>query len=203
MEARLRARGRKLAWPVGLGGKGNEGVAGQVKQTPGAIGYVELAYAKQNHARRTQRSRMQSGEFVEPSIESATAAAAAVGRTLSADVRLPPVDRQRGGHRRLPDLVVHLAARSTRRSRDATKGKQLADFLRWCADRTVSRAPRRSTTPRSRRRSSRRCSLRVDSISKVGARDAFPRRARAVEARERRRRSRFASRAPHSATGSI
>jgi len=37
-----------LQWPVGMGGKGNEGVAGQVKQTPGAIGYVELAYAKQN-----------------------------------------------------------------------------------------------------------------------------------------------------------
>jgi len=41
-------RGKEVSWPVGLGGKGNDGVAGQVKQTPGAIGYVELAYAKQN-----------------------------------------------------------------------------------------------------------------------------------------------------------
>ncbi|MEO7963795.1 MAG: phosphate ABC transporter substrate-binding protein PstS, partial [Gemmatimonadaceae bacterium] len=41
-------RGKDIAWPVGLGGKGNEGVAGQVKQLPGSIGYVELAYAKQN-----------------------------------------------------------------------------------------------------------------------------------------------------------
>src|SRR5690606_7337551 len=40
--------GKEVQWPVGLGAKGNEGVAGQVKQTPGAIGYVELAYAKQN-----------------------------------------------------------------------------------------------------------------------------------------------------------
>ena len=41
-------KGKEVQWPVGLGGKGNDGVAGQVKQTPGAIGYVELAYAKQN-----------------------------------------------------------------------------------------------------------------------------------------------------------
>src|SRR5207302_2247310 len=42
-------KGKEVKWPVGLGAKGNEGVAGQVKQTPGAIGYVELAYAKQNN----------------------------------------------------------------------------------------------------------------------------------------------------------
>src|SRR4029077_16546733 len=46
--AQAPGKGEELAWPVGLGGKGHEGVAGQVKQTPGAIGYVELAYAKQN-----------------------------------------------------------------------------------------------------------------------------------------------------------
>src|SRR6266704_1638732 len=44
-------KGKEIKWPVGLGGKGNEGVAGQVKQTPGSIGYVELAYAKQNKLR--------------------------------------------------------------------------------------------------------------------------------------------------------
>ncbi|HEX9382096.1 MAG TPA: phosphate ABC transporter substrate-binding protein PstS, partial [Gemmatimonadaceae bacterium] len=42
-------KGKEVKWPVGLGGKGNEGVSGQVKQTPGAVGYVELAYAKQNN----------------------------------------------------------------------------------------------------------------------------------------------------------
>src|SRR6185437_8696532 len=41
-------KGKEVKWPVGLGAKGNEGVAGQIKQTPGSIGYVELAYAKQN-----------------------------------------------------------------------------------------------------------------------------------------------------------
>jgi len=46
-EARV-GRGTSVRWPVGLGGKGNEGVAGQVKQLPGTVGYVELAYAKQN-----------------------------------------------------------------------------------------------------------------------------------------------------------
>ena len=62
-------RGKSIRWPVGLGGKGNEGVAGLVKQTPGAIGYVELAYAKQNRmAMAALRNR--EGVYVLPSIES-------------------------------------------------------------------------------------------------------------------------------------
>lgn len=74
-------RGKEVPWPVGLGGKGNEGVAGQVKQTPGSIGYVELAYAKQNNLPFAAIQNA-SGSFVVPSPEGMTAAAAGVAGTL-------------------------------------------------------------------------------------------------------------------------
>lgn len=67
-------KGSAVNWPVGLGGKGNEGVAGTVKQTPGAIGYIELAYAKQNNISFATLEN-KSGKFIVPSIESTTAAA--------------------------------------------------------------------------------------------------------------------------------
>jgi phosphate transport system substrate-binding protein len=60
-------------WPAGLGGKGSEGVAGLVKQTPGAIGYVELAYAKQNHM-PISNIQNKSGKFIEPTIAATTLA---------------------------------------------------------------------------------------------------------------------------------
>lgn len=67
-------KGSSVNWPVGLGGKGNEGVAGQVKQTPGSIGYVELAYAIQNGMSFCQLQN-KAGNFITPSIASVTAAA--------------------------------------------------------------------------------------------------------------------------------
>lgn len=66
--------GKALSWPIGLGAKGNPGVAGLVKQTPGAIGYVELTYALQNDMPFAQ-VRNRSGNFVSPSIESVSVAA--------------------------------------------------------------------------------------------------------------------------------
>ena len=66
--------GTAVNWPVGLGGKGNEGVAGLIRQTPGAIGYVELAYAIQNKMPYAEMQN-QAGKFIKPSIESVTAAA--------------------------------------------------------------------------------------------------------------------------------
>jgi len=72
-------KGSSVNWPVGLGGKGNEGVAGLVKQTPGAIGYVELAYAIQNDMAYA-KVQNKAGNFITPSIESTKAAS---------DVQLP------------------------------------------------------------------------------------------------------------------
>ena len=67
-------KGSSVNWPVGLGGKGNEGVAGSIKQTPGAIGYVELAYAVQNNM-TFAKMQNKAGNFITPSIASITAAA--------------------------------------------------------------------------------------------------------------------------------
>src|SRR5262247_4528827 len=80
-------RGTSVNWPVGLGGKGNEGVAGQVKNTPGAIGYVELAYAITNKL-PAALVKNPAGKFIEPSIESTTAAAAGAAKDMPADFRV-------------------------------------------------------------------------------------------------------------------
>ena len=103
-------KGKELAWPVGLGGKGNEGVAGLVKQTPGSIGYVELAYAKQNGLPAATLQN-KDGEWVEPSIEVGDGSGRRDGEGPPGDHGLPRLDRERRRQEVLPDLVVHLAAR--------------------------------------------------------------------------------------------
>jgi phosphate transport system substrate-binding protein len=67
-------KGSSVNWPAGLGGKGSEGVAGTIKQTPGAIGYIELAYAIQN-SMSYAKIQNKSGTYITPSIASVTAAA--------------------------------------------------------------------------------------------------------------------------------
>jgi phosphate transport system substrate-binding protein len=88
-------KGTSVNWPVGLGGKGNEGVSGQVKSTPGALGYVELAYAVKNKL-PVASVKNAAGKFVEPTIQTTTAAAAGVAKDMPADFRVsltnPPGD---------------------------------------------------------------------------------------------------------------
>jgi phosphate transport system substrate-binding protein len=84
-------KGISVSWPTGLGGKGNEGVTGIIKQTPGAIGYVELAYAKENSLPVAQ-VRNRAGDWVSPSPASTTAAIDAFSNELAKDVRTPIVD---------------------------------------------------------------------------------------------------------------
>ena len=120
-------KGTSVNWPAGLGAKGNEGVAGQVKQTPGSVGYVELAYAIQNklaHASLENRA----GKFVEASIESTTAAAAGAAPTMPDNLRVSLVNAP--GEDSYPIagftwLLVH------REQRDGPKGKALADMVWW------------------------------------------------------------------------
>lgn len=83
--------GIAVSWPTGLGGKGSEGVTGVVKQTPGAIGYVELSYATQNNLPVAQ-IRNRAGNWTEPTAASATAAIDAFKDDLAKDVRTPIVD---------------------------------------------------------------------------------------------------------------
>jgi len=84
-------KGIAVSWPVGLGGKGSEGVTGVVKQTPGAIGYVELSYAKANNL-PVALVRNAAGNWTEPSVAAATAAIEAFQAELAKDVRTSVVD---------------------------------------------------------------------------------------------------------------
>src|SRR5881227_950048 len=83
-------------WPVGIGGKGNEGVTGQVKQTPNTIGYVELAFAAQNKL-PIALVKNRSGNFVEPSLDSVIAAASESVSTTPEDLRVSITDADGGG----------------------------------------------------------------------------------------------------------
>jgi phosphate transport system substrate-binding protein len=122
-------RGKEVNWPVGLGGQGNEGVSGQVKQTPGSIGYVELAYAKQNNL-PAALVRNKAGEFIEPTIASITAAAEGVVDSLPADTdyRISIVNGPGAGGYPISSLTWLLVYKTPP---DAAKAKKLVDFMRW------------------------------------------------------------------------
>jgi phosphate transport system substrate-binding protein len=122
-------RGKDVAWPVGLGGKGNEGVAGQVKQIPGAIGYVELAYANQNNL-PVAAVQNAAGGFVKPSIEAVTAAAAGVAARLpgNTDYRISIVNSPGAGAYPISSFTWLLLYRQ---QADSVKARKLVDFLRW------------------------------------------------------------------------
>ena len=112
-------------WPTGLGGKGNEGVAGQIKQTPGALGYVELIYAVQNKMPYADVKNA-SGEFVKASLESITAA--------MATAQIP--DDFRFSMTNAPGKDAYPIAGATwllvyEQQKDAVKGKKLVEFLKW------------------------------------------------------------------------
>jgi len=122
-------KGKEVKWPVGIGAKGNEGVAGQVKQTPGAIGYVELAYAKQNNL-PIAAVRNQAGQFVVASVAGVTAAAAGVAKSLpeNTDYRLSIVNAPGADSYPISSFTWLLVYKQ---QKDAAKGQKLVDFLNW------------------------------------------------------------------------
>ncbi|HMG12539.1 MAG TPA: phosphate ABC transporter substrate-binding protein PstS [Gemmatimonadaceae bacterium] len=122
-------KGKEVKWPVGLGAKGNEGVAGQVKQTPGSIGYVELAYATQNNL-PIAAIRNKSGQFVAASVPAVTAAAAGAAKALPAntDYRISIVDAPGADSYPISSFTWILVYQ---KQTDAVKGKKLVDFLNW------------------------------------------------------------------------
>jgi len=122
-------KGTSIKWPVGLGGKGNEGVAGTVRQMQGAIGYVELIYAVQNKIPYGSVKNA-SGSFVKASLDSVTAAAASM-KNMPADFRVSITNS--------PGKDAYPIASFTwllipAQSKDAAKGKIIADFLNWMVD---------------------------------------------------------------------
>ncbi|MBX6364248.1 MAG: substrate-binding domain-containing protein, partial [Gemmatimonadetes bacterium] len=121
--------GAAVAWPTGLGAKGSEGVTGQVKQTEGAIGYVEQSYAMQNRL-PTAALRNRAGAFVQPTLEATTAAATDIGAQLKAhpDFRLSIVDAP--GAAAYPIVAwSYLLVRA--HMDDCARATALADAFRW------------------------------------------------------------------------
>jgi phosphate transport system substrate-binding protein len=117
-------KGPSVNWPVGLGGKGNEGVMGLVKQNPNSIGYVELIYATQNNVPfATMKNK--SGKFVKATVAGVTAAAAGV--TMPKDYRVSITDASGKDAYPISTFTWLLVYP---KNPDA-KGAQLKDFLRW------------------------------------------------------------------------
>jgi phosphate transport system substrate-binding protein len=116
-----------VSWPAGVGGKGNEGVAGLVRQTPGAIGYVELAYAKQNQL-PVASVRNKAGNFVEPTLASTTAAVAASAAGLAKDVRTPIANAAAPDAYPVAGLTFLLVYQD---QKDPARARALANFIDW------------------------------------------------------------------------
>ena len=120
-------RNASVNWPVGLGGKGNEGVAGLVKQTPNAIGYVELIYAVQNNLSYGSVQNA-AGAFVKADLASVTSAAASTAANMPDDFRVSitnPVGNEAYPIASFTWLLVPTQIA------DARKGAALVDFLKW------------------------------------------------------------------------
>ena len=122
-------KGTSVKWPVGLGGKGNEGVAGMVRQMQGSIGYVELIYAVQNNI-SYGTVKNASGNFVKASLDSVTAAAASV-KNMPADFRVSITNAPGKDAYPISSFTWLLIPAQ---SKDKAKGKILADFLNWMVD---------------------------------------------------------------------
>jgi len=116
-----------VKWPVGLGGKGSEGVSGLVKQTPGSIGYVELVYALQN---KIDYGTVQNsaGEFVKASIPSVTAAAAAAVKAMPKDFRVSITNAPGKGVYPMASFTWLLFYENPK---DKAQGKAMVDFMKW------------------------------------------------------------------------
>jgi len=120
-------KGTSVQWPVGLGGKGNEGVSGLVKQTPGSVGYVELIYAIQNKLGYA-KVKNSSGTFVKPDLASVTAAAAAASKEMPADFRVS-ITNSSGKEAYPISSYTWLLVPS--KIADPAKKKAITDFLNW------------------------------------------------------------------------
>ncbi len=122
-------RGKEVAWPTGIGARGNEGVAAQVKATPNTIGYIEVVYANQNQL-RTAAIQNQAGSFVQARPETITAAAAGVADTLSTgtDYRISVINAPGAESYPITSFTWILLYRD---QPNAAKGRTLVEFLRW------------------------------------------------------------------------
>jgi phosphate transport system substrate-binding protein len=132
---RLVGRGMAVKWPAGLGAKGNEGVTGQIKQMPGAIGCVELVYATQNQLPYASVKNA-AGNFIAPSVQSVTEALATV--TIPDDFRFSMINAS--GPNAYPIagatwLLVY------QQQSNPQKGRKMVEFLQWAMNQGERMAP--------------------------------------------------------------
>jgi len=114
-------------WPAGVGGKGNEGVAGLVTQTPGSIGYVELVYALQNKISYGSVQNM-AGDFTRATVESVTAAAGSAAGKMPADFRVSITNAPGKGVYPISSFTWMLLYENPK---DKTQAKAMLDFVKW------------------------------------------------------------------------
>ncbi|HXO86200.1 MAG TPA: phosphate ABC transporter substrate-binding protein PstS [Gemmatimonadales bacterium] len=138
-------KGPSVNWPVGLGGRGNEGVAATVRQTPGAIGYVELGYALINKM-PFATLRNQSGNFVVASLESVTAAAAGAMKDMGANTDFRVSITNSAGAQAYPAasftwLLIH------KTYDDSAKARALVQFVWWAQNDGQAKAPELGYAP--------------------------------------------------------
>ena len=130
-------------WPTGVGGKGNEGVAGLVKQTPGSIGYVELIYALQNKI-SFGAVKNSAGEYVKASLDSVTAAAAATEGKMPPDFRVSITNAPGKNAYPIASFTWLLFYESPK---DKAKAKAMVDFMRWALSDGQKYAPELGYAP--------------------------------------------------------
>jgi phosphate transport system substrate-binding protein len=120
-------KGTSVNWPAGLGGKGNEGVTGLVKQTPNSIGYVELIYAAQNKIEYGTVKNF-SGDFIKADLAGVSAAAAAASKTMPDDFRVSITNAPGKGAYPISSFTWLLIPA---KFSDAGKRDAMKDFLKW------------------------------------------------------------------------
>lgn len=126
--------GKAVSWPTGLAGKGNEGVAGLVKQTPGTIGYVELVYAISNKL-AVADVKNKSGQFITPSPKSVTAAAAAEAKKMPEDFRVSITDAEGKGSYPISSFTFLLV--NSKMPKD--HGKMVQELAEWVVSPTAQK----------------------------------------------------------------
>jgi phosphate transport system substrate-binding protein len=136
-----KSHGKDVAWPTGIGGKGNEGVSGAVSQTPGALGYVELTYALSQKL-PVGWVRNKAGAFIQPCIETVTAAA--TDAAVPADLRFSLTD---GPGTNAYPITGTTWALVHQNQTDAGKAKALVNFFTWIMDQGQKEAPALNYAP--------------------------------------------------------
>ena len=135
--------GNAVKWPVGIGQKGSEGVAGMVRQTKYSFGYVELVYAESNKIQFGQ-VRNKAGKFLKATTAGVTAAAAADAKLVPADYRVSITDAPGADSYPISSFTWLLIPSP---AKDPVKGKAIIGFLSWMIDKGEAEAPSLTFAP--------------------------------------------------------